>query len=236
MNDNLNFWNAVKRPPVTALKKISGGRLSGMTDISPQWRYMAMTEQFGPCGIGWKYELKRLWIEEGADGQKAAFAEIALQTIKGNGWSAPIPGVGGSMFIAKEKDGPRTSDEAFKMAVTDALSVAMKLLGVGADIYMGLWDGSKYKSGNDPKATMITPDPVDPKYVKTVADWLKERIDEDDINANWKIVQRGYAKLTSNEVMAVDKLLQDKSPNCNRAYKNLLKDYLNHVPKEGVAS
>ena len=32
------------------------------------------------------------------------------------------------------------------MATTDALSVAMKQLGVAADIYLGMWDGRSYKS------------------------------------------------------------------------------------------
>ena len=35
------------------------------------------------------------------------------------------------------------------MALTDALSVAMKQLGVAAKIYEGLWDGSKYRDEPD---------------------------------------------------------------------------------------
>ena len=41
------------------------------------------------------------------------------------------------MLVTKERDGLRTNDEGFKMATTDALSVAMKMLGVAADIYAG---------------------------------------------------------------------------------------------------
>ena len=158
MSENLKLWNAVRRPPETALKTIKGGRLTGMTDISPMWRYQAITEQFGPCGIGWKYEIKRLWIEDGTEGQKVAFAEVNVfimvttesSTVRPM-WSDPIPGIGGSMLVNKESSGLRTSDEAFKMAVTDALSVALKLLGFGADIYMGMWDGSKYKDHPEEK-------------------------------------------------------------------------------------
>ena len=46
------------------------------------------------------------------------------------------------MFVAKEKSGMYTSDECFKMALTDAISVACKALGVGADVY---WDKDKTK-------------------------------------------------------------------------------------------
>ena len=48
------------------------------------------------------------------------------------------------MLVEKEKAGLHFNDEAYKMAETDALSVAMKALGVGANIYSGMSDGSKY--------------------------------------------------------------------------------------------
>ena len=151
--ENLKIWDQVKQPPEVALKQIKGGRLSGMTDISPQWRYLALTEQFGPCGIGWKYEVVRLWNEPGTDGQVFAFAEIKLYIKTGETWSDSIPGIGGSMLVTKESKGLHSSDEGYKMAVTDALSVATKMLGVAADVYAGLWDGSKYKN-TDPEKTI----------------------------------------------------------------------------------
>ena len=143
----MEIWNALSKPPKSALKQITGGRLKGMTDINPQWRYKAMTEQFGVCGVGWTYEIDSTWFEHGADGQVCAFAKITLYTwIKErDAWSRGIAGIGGSMMVAKEKNGLYTSDECYKMAVTDALSVAMKMLGVASDIYEGLWDGSKYR-------------------------------------------------------------------------------------------
>jgi len=142
--ENMKLWDAVKQPPPTALKVIMGGRLKGKSDISPQWRYQAMTEQFGPCGVGWKYEIKRLWNEPGPANQVFAFAEIMLY-IKTDQWSEPIPGVGGSMLVEQESSGLHASDEGYKMAITDALSVSMKMIGVAADVYAGLWDGSKYR-------------------------------------------------------------------------------------------
>lgn len=143
-NPNLNTWLAVCRPPETALKQIGGGRLKGMTDINPQWRYKAMTEQFGMVGFGWKYRVTDRWQHEDASGQIAVFVSIALQFRLGDAWSDDIHGSGGSMLIAQEKSGLFFSDEAYKMAETDALSVAMKQLGVAADIYMGMFNGSKY--------------------------------------------------------------------------------------------
>ena len=142
----MEIWNKINRPPPTALKEIKGGRLKGKSDINPQWRMQAMTEVFGICGIGWAYEITRLWTEPGDNGQVFAFAEIHLFIKKDNEWSRSIPGIGGSMLIVNEASKPHSNDEAYKMATTDALSVAMKSLGMAADIYFGLWDGSKYKT------------------------------------------------------------------------------------------
>lgn len=144
---NKSIWDQVKQPPAWALKPITAGRLKGKSDINPQWRYQVMTEVFGPCGIGWKFEIKRIWTESGATDQVFAMAEIVLYVKHDDIWSDPIPGVGGSMLIVQEKNGLYCNDEAYKMAVTDALSTAMKMLGVAADVYMGLWDGTKYRNG-----------------------------------------------------------------------------------------
>lgn len=152
-NPNLRHWRAMARPPVTALKTIKGGRLQGMTDVNPQWRYQAMTEEFGPVGIGWAYTIDKLWTEPGADGEVLGFAQVSVKVrrlIGPNGsWasfneSQPIVGIGGNHLIVKEKNGLRSNDECWKMAVTDALSVALKMLGVAADIYAGRWDGTKF--------------------------------------------------------------------------------------------
>jgi len=158
MIDNMKVWNAVCQPPETAMKKIAGGRLSGMTDINPQWRYQVMTEQFGMCGVGWQYEIVKLWTEPAPDGQVFAFAQISLSVKVGEDWSDSIPGIGGSMLVAKESAGLHTSDEAYKMAITDALSVAMKMLGVGANVYAGLQD-TKY-SKPTPKPQEKTEEPT----------------------------------------------------------------------------
>ena len=137
------IYNAVRNPPKEALKPIKGGRLSGLTDINPMWRIKTLTEQFGACGVGWKYEIVDKRLEHGGNDEIAAFVDINLYIKDGDAWSEAIPGTGGSSFVAKESKGMYTSDECFKMALTDAISVACKMLGFGADVY---WqkDRTKY--------------------------------------------------------------------------------------------
>ena len=159
---NLEIWDALKQPPPEALKLIQGGRIKGKTDINPQWRYKAMTEQFGVCGFGWKYTVEKLWLEPVGD-EICAFAQVSLFIMEEH-WSEAIPGIGGSMLVAKESKWPYVSDECYKMAITDALSVAMKMIGVAADIYAGLFDGSKYSRETSKSTT--TPPPTSEKREK----------------------------------------------------------------------
>ncbi|MBO6101272.1 MAG: hypothetical protein J6P07_08095 [Spirochaetaceae bacterium] len=145
----MEIYNSLSRPPKDALKQITGGKLSGKTDINPQWRYKAMTEKFGLVGIGWKYEIQKLWTEQGAGGEVLAFAQVAVFVKDGESWGDPIIGIGGSKLVQIEKGQPVSNDEGFKMAVTDAFSTSLKMIGVAADIYAGRWDGSKYKDSQD---------------------------------------------------------------------------------------
>ena len=149
--DNMELWERVKLPPKEACKIITGGRMNGKTDINPMWRIQQLTENFGICGIGWYDELIRVWTEDGTEGQKIAFAEIKLYIKVGSEWSKGISGVGGNMQITKEKSGFHNNDECYKMAITDALSVACKKLGFGAMIYSGMQDfETKYTKAETP--------------------------------------------------------------------------------------
>lgn len=152
MQDNLAIYNKVRQVPPEAQKAIQGGRLKGMTDINPMWRIKTLTEQFGPVGQGWYYEILEKRIEEGGNGEKVAFVDINLYVKFEDEWSRPIVGTGGSSFVAKEKSGLYTSDECFKMALTDAISVACKALGMGADVYYAN-DKSKYDESGQPGKT-----------------------------------------------------------------------------------
>ncbi|MCL2392928.1 MAG: hypothetical protein FWC66_10060 [Oscillospiraceae bacterium] len=143
MSENLHIYEKSRNVPDAAKKSIQAGRLKGYTDINPMWRVKILTEMFGPCGVGWLPTITRQWVEPGADGAVCAFVNIDLKYKYNGAWSEPVSATGGSELVSKERNGLYTNDEAYKMAYTDAISVACKLLGVGADVY---WekDCSKY--------------------------------------------------------------------------------------------
>lgn len=146
---NLDIYDKYRAVPEEAKKPITGGRLKGMTDINPMWRIKTLTEEFGPVGLGWYYDILEERIEEGGNNEKVAFVKINLYVKYVEAWSKPITGTGGSSFVAKETKGLYTSDECFKMALTDAISVACKALGIGADVYFEK-DSNKYDKADDP--------------------------------------------------------------------------------------
>lgn len=139
---NMDIYEAGKSVPAEAKKKIQGGRINGFTDINPMWRIRKLTELFGPCGIGWYYTVDREWLEPAETGEVAAFVRISLYIKVDGEWSKPISGIGGSAFVAAERSGKRISDECYKMATTDAISVACKNLGFGAEVY---WEAGETK-------------------------------------------------------------------------------------------
>lgn len=134
MKKNNELYETMRHVPEEALKPIGAGRLKGMSDINPMWRIKAMTDTFGPCGFGWRYDITRQWMEA-VGAEVKAFCNVDMFIKVDDVWSEAIPGTGGSSFVSVEKQGTYVNDEAFKMALTDALSVAMKALGVGADVY-----------------------------------------------------------------------------------------------------
>lgn len=141
---NLDLYNRVRVVPEEAKKPIKGGRLNGMTDINPMWRIKVLTSEYGPCGIGWFYKPAKKWTEQ-VGGETVAFVDIELFVKVDGEWSQPICGTGGSKLSQNERNGLFVSDECYKMATTDAISVACKQLGIGADVYFGA-DRTKYDS------------------------------------------------------------------------------------------
>lgn len=183
--DNLEIYNKIKEVPEKAQKKITGGRLNGMTDIKPMWRIEKLTELFGVCGFGWKAPITNKEIIDGANGEKIAIVDINLYIKIDGEWSEPIQGTGGSSFIANETKGLYTSDECFKMAYTDALSVACKSLGMGADVY---WGDSKYSNTKQEKEEITNREQAEQyklTFGKHAGKTIKELVETEKDYCNW---------------------------------------------------
>ena len=161
--ENMHIWEALgKTDPAHTKQFIRAGGFKG-TAIKPMWANLQMTEFFGPCGRGWGQGKPEYQVVE-AGGEVLVYCTVELwyrePGIPAHRYS--VFGVGGDKVVTQVfmKDGkgqkivdeakggyktyPQTDDEAFKKAYTDALSNAMKFIGVAADVHMGMFDDNKY--------------------------------------------------------------------------------------------
>lgn len=139
--ENMRYYNAFRSVPQNAQKEFNNGKFKG-TDINPMWRIQKLTEAFGACGKGWYYTIDKQWTEL-VGNEIYAFCNVSLYVKFDGEWSAPIQGTGGNFIAKTSKSGIVTSDEGYKMALTDAVSIACKQLGIGADIWFNE-DKTKY--------------------------------------------------------------------------------------------
>lgn len=111
------------------------------TSIKPIYSYRKMTEEFGPCGEGWGINEPSFQVVQGSDGEVLVYCTVSI-------WHGTkdktVFGVGGDKVVVKQSSGLRGDDEAFKKAFTDGVTNALKLIGVGADVHMGMFDDDKY--------------------------------------------------------------------------------------------
>lgn len=184
-NPNLSIFNKVRKVPDNALKQINAGRLKGMSDVNPVWRILAMTDTFGVCGVGWKYEITKQWTETYGNEIKG-FCNINMFIKVDGEWSDAIPGTGGASFVAMERNGAYVSDEVYKMALTDALSVAMKSIGVAADIYFskGADLGTKYAINEQAANGSLPTQSTDPNLEVILAN-IKAARNTDELKQIW---------------------------------------------------
>ena len=165
---NLETYEKLRNVPKEAQKQFSNGKFSG-TDINPMWRIKKMTEVFGMCGIGWYVEVVNREMIKADNGEQSAFISVKLyiKDEKSGEWSKPIYGEGGNSYEKVTRNGISVSDEAFKMAYTDAISNAAKMLGLGADIWFEN-DKTKYtEERNVTTMVVATKAPEQPKVIDT---------------------------------------------------------------------
>ena len=135
------LWDRLGKtdPKHTKGFKRSGG-FSG-TAIKPIYSYRRMTEEYGPCGVGWGVGEPSFQVVPAPEGEVLVYCTVSI-------WHGDranlVFGVGGDKAVGKNKYGLSADDEAFKKAFTDAVTNALKFIGVGADVHMGLFEDSKY--------------------------------------------------------------------------------------------
>lgn len=222
---NLDLWNRYASPPPSALKPFNNGEFRG-TDINTMWRLKALTEAYGPCGVGWYYDIEKVEYKEFSNTETIMiFATIKLYVNIGNDkWSKGIVGVGGNKIIyrVKEKENKpsyiKANDEALKMVITDAIGNACRNLGFGSKIY---WqnDETQYSQSDEEyhSYTLHKEQTAAVEAAKPDKD-LVARLEE--LGGNMEVVAGYYKKpvdaVTADEVRA---MIERKLKNLAREHK-----------------
>lgn len=141
MSENLTHWNNLKTTDPRYTKKVEFGRK--FTSINSQWQLQRMTEEFGPIGLGWGYNVAHS-IERITDDYVLAVADVAVWWDDGGNARIYGPVRGMSPIVEKGKSGLHFDDDAGKKAMTDALTKGLSHLGLSADVFLGLFDDNKY--------------------------------------------------------------------------------------------
>lgn len=182
---NKDLWKRVFTTDPKAVKPISGKDYQGNSP-KPYWIVERLTDEFGPCGIGWGYTIDSERFERFNDTDTLHVARVTLW-YEMDGKRGTITQMGQTKASFTTGQGKfRLDEDAPKKSVTDALVKCASYLGFAGDIFSGRWDDSKYvaqagkdwderRKEADPKATPMPP--------AAIADWCAKIGEAADIEA-----------------------------------------------------
>lgn len=146
--NGLRLWKKWEKTEKAFTKKFDNGSFKG-TDINPTYRARKMSEHVGPYGVGWGLQNVRFEIIPGLKAEErlvVCHAEVWYIDPDTGEKAVCGPHTGCDYLIRETKNGMRTDVEVFKKVQTDAMTSAFRFLGISADVYMGLWDNSRYQA------------------------------------------------------------------------------------------
>jgi len=143
-----DIWNKFEKTDPAHTKQFNRGGFKG-TAINGTYIVKKLTAEFGPCGKGWRFVIENERIDEGhalksGDKTKVHVIRGHIDYMIDGTWYSTSPQFGQTMFVDENKNGTFTDEEAPKKSITDCISKCAVLLGVGADIHLGLFDDHKY--------------------------------------------------------------------------------------------
>lgn len=141
--DNKALWKRAFTTDPRAVKPITGKQYSGNSP-KPYWIVERLTDEFGPCGIGWGFTILNERMERLTDTDVLHVAVVRFWYVL-DGQRGEFEQIGQTKAVyEKSKGGNMVDEDAPKKSVTDALVKCASYLGFAGDIFSGMWDDSKY--------------------------------------------------------------------------------------------
>lgn len=137
------LWQRAFKTDPNAVKAITGKQYSGNSP-KPYYIVQRLTEEFGPCGIGWGFSVVNERFERFSDTETLHVALVYFWYVMGEkrGEFQQMGQTRASYTTAAGKF--LVDEDAPKKSVTDALVKCASYLGFAGDIFSGRWDDSKY--------------------------------------------------------------------------------------------
>lgn len=144
MSENkMALWERVCVTDPAAVKAITGKQYKGNSP-KPYWIVQRLTEEFGPCGLGWGFTVLNERMERLTDTDVLHVAVVRFWYVL-DGKRGEFEQIGQTKAVYEKSAGGFMVDEdAPKKSVTDALVKCASYIGFAGDIFSGRWDDSKY--------------------------------------------------------------------------------------------
>lgn len=141
--DKKALWARVCKTDPAHVKPITGKDYSGNSP-KPYWIVERLTEEFGPCGLGWGYSIESERFERFGETDVLHVAKVRLWYVL-DGKRGEVEQMGQTKASYVTSKGVfKVDEDAPKKSVTDALVKCASYLGFAGDIFSGRWDDSKY--------------------------------------------------------------------------------------------
>ena len=208
---NTEIWQRLAKTDPAHTKEFQrAGGFKGKA-IKPIYTELKMTEEFGPCGIGWGINKPEFTLLPTGD-EVLVYCTVSVW-YELDGKRGELTGVGGDVAVKKFASGKVVADdEAFKKAFTDAIGNAMKHLGMSADVHMGQHEDSKYVTALKKELEDKAAGPEDRSNQQICDDFLdlvRDITDRDEYIEAWNSQKTALKRIQRNEKVVYDRFIMD---------------------------
>lgn len=151
--ERIELWESVEKVPNRYTKDFRLGTKKS-TSITGYWFFEEATKVWGPCGIGWGYEILDSFFTDGiplmdpSSNLDMPVVMSKLHTMKIRLWypgcENGIVHFGHTPYVYRTSSGLKADEEYEKKSLTDAIKKALSMLGFAGEIFKGEFDDDEY--------------------------------------------------------------------------------------------
>jgi len=143
--NNMRIWTRVDKTDPASTKRVTFSTTKPYTAIDAYSQILAATEVFGPVGSGWGWRINEaIIVGENTDSALVISLVLWYQDRYAAEYKGEFPVYGTAPLYRGPSDSKRIDEDAYKKALTDAITKGLSYLGFNADVFLGKFDDAKY--------------------------------------------------------------------------------------------